>query len=141
MTDTPERTTTEIPQTPDIPSEPGASSVVAQEMAPRPESYLEKLERHGAQVRADDFTQQVYNDSGQPLITPTPTNVITITVPANQEQLLTWAKGDPANSITWLAKFWIRMIKKAVKYGWHLVMPPPPTTPVGQVQGGVQQHV
>ncbi len=140
MSDTPELKGTKVlEEAPGMgqSQENGAVSGVAQETAPRPESYLEKLEKHNVQVRADDFTQQVYSDSGQPLITPTPTNVVTITVPANQEQLLTWAKGDPNNSVTWLAKYWIRMIKKAVKYGWHLIIPPSPE-PANQIQGGMQ---
>lgn len=145
MTDTPEMKVEDVQQeASDMgqTSESGAASGVMQEMAPRPETYLEKLERNNVQVRADDFTQQVVSDTGQPLITPVPSNVITITVPANQQQLLDWAKGDPDSSVTWLAKFWIRMIKKAVKYGWHLIIPPNPTSAsVNQVQSGMQQQV
>jgi hypothetical protein len=74
-------------------------------------------------------------DPVQPVAAPVPTNVTTLTVPANQQQLLDWAKGDPANSLTWLSKFWIRRIKQAVKHHWNLIMPPPTVIPVQQIQG------
>ena len=73
-------------------------------------------------------------DPGVQVATHAPANVTTLTVPANQQQLLDWAKGDPSNSLTWLAKFWIRRIKQAVKHHWNLIMPPPTVIPVQPVQ-------
>jgi hypothetical protein len=79
-------------------------------------------------------------DPGVQVATPVPTNVTTLTVPANQQQLLDWAKGDPSNSLTWLAKFWIRRIKQAVKHHWNLIMPPPTVQPVQQVGQSIMQQ-
>ena len=62
---------------------------------------------------AADATQQ------QPVATPTPT--VTITIPATTEQLDDWSKGPPENALTWLAFYWIRMIKKALLHGWGVV--------------------
>jgi len=47
--------------------------------------------------------------------------VVTITIPATAQQLQDWSKGSPEDSLTWVAYFWIRMIKKAIFYGWNVV--------------------
>ena len=62
---------------------------------------------------ADDQTQQpVQDDTVQ---------TVTITVPATPQQLDDWAKGDPEESITWFAFYWIRMIKKALLHGYRVI--------------------
>lgn len=129
MADTPERKQ-EIPQ--NVTPEYGVQQPVAPEQATQPESYLEKLEQAGVQVRPDDFQTPVVNDDGQVLTTPVPSDVKTITVPTHQEQLLEWAKGPIENSLTWRSRFFIRMIKKAILRHWHLIMPP---SPVQQPEG------
>lgn len=48
-------------------------------------------------------------------------NVVTITVPATPQQLEDWAKGPTDNSLTWLAFYWIRMIKKALLHGYRVM--------------------
>lgn len=49
------------------------------------------------------------------------TNVVSITVPATPQQLEDWAKGSPDNSLTWMAFYWIRMIKKALMHGYRVM--------------------
>jgi hypothetical protein len=136
MVDTPERPLTETPSVPEsgIVPESGGQGVV-QEQAPRPESYLERLEKHNVQIRPDDVQQPVVGDQGQILAQPIPSNIPTITIPANQQQIMEWAKGPDDKAITWLSRYWIRMIKKAVHYGWRLIMPPPPGVPQQQSGG------
>lgn len=133
MSDTPERQLTEVTQTSETGIMPESGAVGAvQEQSPRPETYLEKLEKHNVQVRADDFTQHVVGDNGQQLTQAIPSAIPTITIPATQEQLLEWSKGADDKAITWLSRYWIRLIKKAVHYGWNLVMPQSHVLPTQQ---------
>jgi len=67
------------------------------------------------------FTKKVKSDSGQPLIQSSATSQITITLPAHQTQLELLAKGSVSDSITWFAAFWLRMIKKALHFGWQIL--------------------
>lgn len=67
------------------------------------------------------FRAQVKSDTGQPLIQSPQTQVVAIQIPADQAQLMTTSKGSVANSLTWLAVFWLRMIKKALHFGWKVV--------------------
>lgn len=68
------------------------------------------------------FQKQVKSDSGKPLIeVPGQGGKIKITIPKSQVELETLSKGSISDSITWFAAFWIRMIKKAVHFGWELL--------------------
>lgn len=81
-----------------------------------------ELERGGhAQQVPSQFTAQVSDDSGKPLIQTPQTQTVTIRVPATQKQLEDWAKGDIENAITWFAVFWIRLIKKGLHFGWRMI--------------------
>ncbi|MBI2103619.1 hypothetical protein HYT59_01300 [Candidatus Woesebacteria bacterium] len=88
----------------------------------RPESPAipEHIEKGGVSPRATQFTAQVSDDKGQPLI-QTPASSVTITLPADEEKLKTLSKGSVADAITWFARFWLRMIKKAAYLGWKVV--------------------
>lgn len=74
-----------------------------------------------AQTTQTDFTAQVTDDSGQPIIQPTQTSTVTVKVPATFAQLTQWAKGSPVNALTWFAWFWLRVVKKGLRFGWKLV--------------------
>lgn len=90
----------------------------------RPEDVAipERIEKkEGVIPRQTQFTAQVTDDSGKPLIQTPKTKVVTVQIPANQTQLDDWAKGSPTNALTWFAAFWLRMIKKAVHFGWKVV--------------------
>jgi len=67
------------------------------------------------------FTAQVSDDSGKPLIQTPQTKTVTIQIPATQKQLEEWSKGDSENAITWFAVFWIRLIKKGLHFGWRMI--------------------
>lgn len=74
----------------------------------------------GVKVVQKTFTAQVKGDKGQPLIQATPTQVISVSPPANQTTLVSWAKGPITSSLSWLGMFWIRIIKKAMHFGWKI---------------------
>lgn len=90
----------EIPETPEVPSH---------------------LEQSGLTSRPTQITAQVSDDSGAPLIQTPVSQVVTITIPADQQQLADWSKGSPSDSLTWFAMFWLRMIRKAVHFGWKII--------------------
>jgi len=69
-----------------------------------------------------EFKTPVTNDRGQPLVTTPATQKISIQLPAARGQLLAWAKGPVSDSLTWFAAFWLRVIKKAVHFGWSLIV-------------------
>ncbi len=77
------------------------------------------IEKSGVSVTPTQFTAQVSDDNGQPVIKPTPTR--TIDPPTSEKQLEDLSKGSPTASVTWLAAFWIRVIKKARHFGWKIV--------------------
>jgi hypothetical protein len=77
------------------------------------------VERSGVSATPSQFTAQVTDDQGQPLIKPTPTR--TVKVPVEKEKLEGLSKGAPTSSITWFASFWLRMIKKARHFGWKII--------------------
>jgi hypothetical protein len=88
----------EIPETPEIPS------------------HLEdQVTTHPTQI-----TVQV-SDQGKPLMQTPATQVVTITIPTTQQQLADWSKGSPSDSLTWFALFWLRMVKKALRFGWRVI--------------------
>jgi hypothetical protein len=89
-----------------------------------PEEFPETIQQvaSGAQVVQKNFKTQVTNDQGTPIIQTPPTQVVTtIQPPSDQETLLQQSKGDTTNAITWLAAFWLRIIKKALYFGWRIV--------------------
>lgn len=79
------------------------------------------IEQAGVSVRPTQFTAQVTDDNGTPLVQSPATQVITITIPATQKQLEDWSKGSPVESLTWFAFYWLRMIKKALHFGWKII--------------------
>jgi hypothetical protein len=67
------------------------------------------------------FKHQVTGNAGQNLITTPQNQTIAITLPTQQEQLTQAAKGSVDDSSTWFAAFWLRLIKKAVHFGWQII--------------------
>lgn len=66
------------------------------------------------------FKRQVVGDKGQPLIQVPATQVVTITLPEEEGRLTALAKGPADDSLTWFAAFWLRMLKKAIHFGWKV---------------------
>jgi len=67
------------------------------------------------------FTKQVKSDGGQILTQSQPSTSVTITLPADQTKLAGLSKGSAEDSITWFTAFWLRMIKKAIHFGWRIL--------------------
>ena len=60
-------------------------------------------------------------DKGRHLIQTPASKKIKIKLPAGQSTVATWSKGKSANSLTWLGIYWLRMIKKATRFGWEII--------------------
>ena len=67
------------------------------------------------------FTAQVTDDKGMPLVTPTNGQSVTITLPADPKALSASSKGSPDEAIAWFGAFWLRMFKKALYFGWRVI--------------------
>ena len=67
------------------------------------------------------FTKQVKSDDGQALTQSQPTTTVTITLPADRTILAGLTKGSADDSVAWFAAFWLRMIKKAIHFGWRII--------------------
>lgn len=93
---------------------------VPEEVEVRPETpkLTEKIEKAGVTTSPTQFTAQVTDEGGQSIIQPTAT---TLKIPADQITLTSWSKGPITSSLTWLANFWLRMIKKAAHFGWRII--------------------
>ena len=96
-----------------------------------PEGVQERPEQMIVPERIQDLakptqtqvTAQVTDDQGQQLIQTSQTTlpVITIASDVTDDQLEELSKGSSLDSITWLATFWIRAIKKAMHFGRKIV--------------------
>ena len=111
MTITPEIEPQQIHPTPEVPVQQG-----------EPPKETQPVEERGASQTPSQVVSQVVQDNNiQPVATsPTP-QTVTITIPATTQQLDDWSKGSPDNSLTWLAFYWIRMIKKALFHGYRVI--------------------
>jgi len=95
-----------------------------QQIQERQEEFIvpETLQSSGVKYVPKNFKSQVKDDKGVPLIQTPPTQVITtIQPPSDQVMLVQQAKGNTTSSATWLAAFWLRIIKKALHFGWKIV--------------------
>ena len=93
------------------------------EVSERREEFImpETLQQSGMKVVQKNFKAQVNDDKGAPLIQTPPTQVITVQPPSGQAILIQQAKGSVSSSLTWLAAFWLRVIKKALHFGWRIL--------------------
>jgi hypothetical protein len=92
------------------------------EIRPEGVAIPEDIEKkEGVQPRPTQFTAQVRDDQGHPLFQTPQTKTVSIQLPSDQTTLASWAKGPVVDSLTWLGKFWLRIVKKATHFGWRLV--------------------
>lgn len=107
-----------------MPTTPEIQKPEAQGVSERQEEFIvpETLQQStGVQVVQKNFNPQVKGDAGQVLIQTPPAQVITITPPSDTQTLISQSKGDTGSSVTWLATFWLRVIKKALFFGWKVL--------------------
>jgi len=74
----------------------------------------------GVQAVEREFKTQVRDSRGQQLLVSPATQQITIQLPYDKSTLTGWFKGSVSDSLTWFAAFWLRMIKKAIYFGWRV---------------------
>ena len=91
----------------------------------RPESpeVSHEVANSGVVPVHSNFSATVQDDQGHHMVQAPATQTITIQIPNTQSQLDDWSKGDPTDSATWYAIFWLRLIKKAIHFGWRTIFP------------------
>lgn len=72
------------------------------------------------QPKVTQFTKQVTDDSGRPLIQTPEGMEIKIELPDSPDSLQKASKGSISDSLTWFAKFWVRIFKKALHFDWKV---------------------
>lgn len=87
-----------------------------------PEIPIEVENKSFVTPTPSQFKAKVTDDKGQPLVQPTGSQPISVQIPADQAQLATAVKGSVNDSLTWFAAFWVRIIKKAIHFGWQIVV-------------------
>lgn len=75
------------------------------------EIFSETLQQAGIKTPPANV-QPVVNNQNQPITTPTGTQSVKIQIPSDQTALMAQAKGSVGNALTWLAKFFLRLIAK-----------------------------
>jgi len=87
----------------------------------RPEALPEKLEEvPGVQVVPTQFTKQVTDDQGQPLITTPQSAGTVVEIPFPEADLVKSSQGKIEDSRTWLARFFLRLLDKARHFHWQV---------------------
>lgn len=76
--------------------------------------------KEGVTAVKSQFTSQISDDKGSPLTVSPTTQKVTITLPDEEEKLIKQSKGDSDDTKTWFARFWLRIIKRAVNLGWNI---------------------
>lgn len=107
-----------------VEQEPKPQAPLPKEIEERAEELPPEVEAIEAGVQTTQVqpsTQVPTDDSGKPLVQSQTTQALTVNIPAAQQQLSDWSKGSPAQSLTWFATFWLRIIKKALHFGWKIV--------------------
>ena len=78
------------------------------------------LSETGLSVVEREFKTQVRDSKGQNILVSPATQQITIQLPYDKTTLTGWLKGSVSSSLTWFAAFWLRIIKKALHFGWRV---------------------
>jgi len=81
----------------------------------------EELKSSGIEATERAFKARVKDKRGRNLIQTPATKKVTVQLPSDQTTLITQAKGSTTSSATWFATFWLRMIKKALHFGWKVI--------------------
>lgn len=89
---------------------------------PEVERQLQEL---GAQIRPAS-PQSAQDDHGQPLTQPVGDTQAapaqTVTIPTSPQQAATWSHGSVSDSQTWLGVVILRKIKRALHFGWRILI-------------------
>jgi len=77
--------------------------------------------KEGVKATRTQFSTTIKADDGTPLVQSPKTKKVTITIPDDKETLEEKSKGEIEKSSTWLAVYWMRMLKKALYHGWNVI--------------------
>ena len=77
----------------------------------------ESLEKTGIEKVETAYKATVQDDQGSPLVQTPADEQISIRIPRDKGLLESSSKGKISSSLTWFARFWLRMIKKALFLG------------------------
>lgn len=114
-----------MPQTPEIQNpqttQHSPENLGVNEIPSSPDIPPETVRQAQISVTQQQFTAQVTDDSGNPLINTPQTKTVAIEVPAiNKSQLSVMSEGSQEDSSTWWAAFWDRLILKAEWFRWNI---------------------
>lgn len=82
----------------------------------------ESLKDSGVEVIETAYKATVKDGRGRNLTQSSANQPVIIQIPADKVTLTSWSKGSVVNSVTWLATFWLRAIKRTLHFGWRLVV-------------------
>ncbi len=68
------------------------------------------------------FRAQVNDNQGKPLIQTPQNQSVTVQIPFDQTTLENSAKGSTEDSGTWFAAWFLRLVKKALHFGWNVIV-------------------
>ena len=80
-----------------------------------------QIEREGAVTTPSPTTAQTSDDTSAQDDQAQANQGVSIQIPTSQDQLEDWSHGAPTNALTWFAAFWLRLIKKALHFGWRII--------------------
>jgi len=82
---------------------------------------VEKKDDPGIKATPSTFKAQVQDDQGNNLISTPETKTVSIELPKITSKLEELSKGSIDDSVTWFGRFWLRIVKKAVHFGWKII--------------------
>lgn len=97
--------------------------VTPEEVGKKPEQAVgpAQIEREGAVTTPVPTTAQAVDDTTTQDDQAQASQAVSIQIPTTQDQLENWSHGAPTNALTWFAAFWLRLIKKALHFGWRII--------------------
>ena len=92
------------------------------EFIPEELEIPEEIEaKEGVKATRTQFTTTIKADDGTHMVSSPSTKKVSIQLPTDEDTLETMSKDDVESSSTWSGAYWLRLIKKAVFYGWDIV--------------------
>ena len=86
-----------------------------------PTEIPEEVEaKEGVKAVKTQITAKV-EDGGKPLMESPVTKEVSIEIPKDKDTLEAYSKGDTEDAITWWGASFLRLIKKALHFGWKIL--------------------
>ena len=98
---------------------PKASEETVEEI---PTEIPEEVEaKEGIKAVRTQITAKVEDDEGKPLMESPVTKVTSVEIPRSEETLEAYSRGDTEDAKTWWGASFLRLIKKALHFGWKIL--------------------